>query len=108
MNSRGRSFAAMQSGAAAPLSRRGMARRFVINRRRLIRLGPLDAKMPNFAIGVGAACALRSVGAFLGLGCFSFFGLVVSPLSARRMEARLKGAVASAQRAARAFPLRIG
>lgn len=54
------------------------------------------------------ACALRPVGAFLGRGCFSSLGLVVSSLSARRIEARLKGAVASAQRAARAFPLRLG
>lgn len=121
MNSRGRSFAAMHSGAAAPLSRRGMARRFVINRRRLIRLGPLDAKMPKFAIGVGAACAgeaevappngrasrmgnRRPIGVGGALahcalsgrawveGVFSFLACVVSPPRTRRIEARLQGA----------------
>ena len=105
--------------------------------RRLIGLGPLDAKMPKFAIGVGAACAgeaevappngrasrmgnRRPIGAGGALahcalsgrpwvGCvFRSLACVVSPLRAWRIEARLKGAVASAQRAARAFPLRLG
>lgn len=44
----------------------------------------------------------------LGSGVFFVPWLGCSHVSARRIEARLKGAVASAQRAARAFPLRLG
>lgn len=44
----------------------------------------------------------------LGSGCFSFLWFALFPRCARRIEARLQGAGASAQRAALAFPLRLG